>query len=114
MKSPIIFSLLPKINPFSNLERMVVTRAIGTTFMSKFSSEWSFERFVLDFSNIHTVNVWCVSISVLYIMLYLNKYNKDQTRKFENIEIYEEWSKNINKALFILFLVLTREIENAI
>jgi len=52
----------------TNLERMVVSRAIGSSFLSHLSAELSLERTLLEISNFHSQNLWM--FSVIAVVLY--------------------------------------------
>jgi hypothetical protein len=96
----------------TNLERMVVSRAIGSSFLSHLSAELSLERTLLEISNFHSQNLWM--FSVIAVVLYGQyKYNQGQ-HKFETIAVYDKYKVIVREVLLVLFLVFTRDVQNAI
>jgi hypothetical protein len=96
----------------TNLERMVVSRAIGSSFLSHLSAELSLERTLLEISNFHSQNLWM--FSVIAVVLYGQyKYNQGQD-KFETIAVYDKYKVIVREVLLVLFLVFTRDVQNAI
>ena len=106
--------LIPNIM-MSNLERMIATRAMGTAIISNLSSEYSLERVFLEVFNFnnHSQNTWLFSLIIIYIYGQL-KFNEGTIVKLKTIEIYDNYTKLIRKVLFVVFLVFTRDIQNAI
>lgn len=102
----------------TNLERMVASRAIGSTFISNLSSEISFDRIVVEATHfdLHS-NTWILSIFIIY-MYGKFKFNQGQTqeidRKLQKIKIYDDAEQFIRSVLFIFFLIFSRDVQNAI
>jgi hypothetical protein len=106
----------------TNLERLVASRAIGSTFISNLSSEISFERIIIEGThfNLHS-NTWILSIALIY-MYGQFKFNEGLLKqseieieiKLQNIQIYDYYEKIIRNILFIFFLIFTRDVQNAI
>ena len=96
----------------TNLERMVANRAIGSSIISTLSNEASIERYLLEFSNIHSSNVWIFSI--VGICLYGQyKYLQGTNTKLVDIPIYTKYERTIRELLFIVFMVFTRDVQHA-
>lgn len=96
----------------TNLERLVAGRAIGSSILSNLSAELSLERTFLEISNFHSQNVWM--FSVIVVVLYGQyKYNEGQ-HKFETIVLYDKYKIIVREVLVVLFLVFTRDVQNAI
>jgi hypothetical protein len=114
MKMFTLFStaFVPPINTLSNLERLVVIRAIGSTTLSTLSSEWSIDKVAFDIMNYHSNNVWIISTIIIYTYGYYKLYQITHPR-LGNIPVYDKWSRVIKECLFILFLVFSRDIQNA-
>jgi hypothetical protein len=100
----------------TELERMVATRAIGASFISNVYSEISIDKIALEIANVHFQASNIGLFSVLLVVLYGQyKYNMGaQSAKFENIQIYTQYDKTIREILFIVFLVFTRDVQNAV
>jgi len=103
--------MIPNIQIMTNLEKIVASRAIGNTIISRLSSEISFENILFEFTNVNSHNLWIFSATA--IMVY-GQYKFHEGNKLKKIEVYNNYSKFIRELLVILFLVLTRDIENAI
>ena len=101
------------INTLSNLERIVVTRAIGSSLISTITSEWSIDKIVIDIFNIQSNNVWVLSVAFIYLYGYY-KLTQMMNPRLDNMRVYDRWSKRIEDIMFILFLVFTRDVQNAI
>ena len=102
----------------TNLERMVASRAIGSTVISNLSSEISFDRILVEAThfNLHS-NTWILSILVIYIygQFKFNQGNINKTdAKLQNIKIYDDSEKVIRSVLFIFILIFSRDVQNAI
>jgi hypothetical protein len=96
----------------TNLERMVASRAIGSSILSQLSTELSLEKTLFEISNFHSQNYWM--FSVIAVVIYGQyKYNEGQ-HKYESIAVYDKYKIIVKEILFVLFLVFTRDIQNAI
>lgn len=104
--------LIP-VSSLSNLERIVVTRAIGTSFISTITSEWSIDKIVIDLFNSQSDNIWVFSVGFIYLYGYY-KLTQMMNPRLDNMRVYDRWSKKIEEIMFILFLVFTRDVQNAI
>jgi len=103
---------LPNIHQLSNLERLVINKAIKTSFLSTINSEWSLSDMIMDAFNGQNDSMWIMSTILIFSYGYYKSYrNIDQ--KLQTIEIYNTWNKNIQEILFIIFIVLTKNVENA-
>jgi len=113
--STLSHGLIP-INPItslSNLERIVISRAIGSSTLSTITSEWSVDKIVIDLFNMQSNNTWVFSVMLIYAYGYY-KLMQITTSQLRTIPIYYQWSRKIESILFILFLVFTRDVQNAI
>jgi len=106
-------SLIPIPPNLSNLERMVVGRAIGSSVLSSISAEWSIDKIVVSLVNFNSQNWWIFSIATIYIYTYY-KFYQTPNERLDSVPIYGKWSRNIKELLFVLFMVFTRDIQNAI
>jgi hypothetical protein len=98
----------------TNLERMVASRAIGSSFVSTLSSETSIDRIIFEITNFHTGNnVWIFSVAAICLYGHY-KYSQGMNTKLKNINIYDKYSKSIRECLILIFLVFTRDVQNAI
>lgn len=102
----------------TNLERMVASRAIGSTFISNLSSEISFDRIIVEATHfdLHS-NTWILSIFIIYIygQFKFNKGNLKQiSNKLQKIKIYDDAEQVIRSVFFIFFLIFSRDVQNAI
>ena len=100
----------------TELERVVATRAIGSSFFSNLYSEISIDRIALEITNMNFQSANIGVFSVLLIVIYGQyKYNMGQNHeKLGNIPIYNRYQRIIRELLFIIFLVFTRDVDNAI
>jgi hypothetical protein len=73
-------AFVPPMTTLSNLERMVVIRAIGSTTLSTLSSEWSIDKVAFDIMNYHSNNVWIISTIIIYTYGYYKLYKLTHTR----------------------------------
>ena len=97
----------------TNLERMVATRAIGSSFLSNLSTEISVEHVAIEIMNARSNNAWIVSIFFIYLYG-MYQYSEGAKSKLDKIEIYGKYSSLIRELLFVFFLVFTRDVQNAI
>ena len=95
----------------SKLERIVITRAIGSSALSTLTTEWSVDKIAIDI--MQSNNMWALSVIIIYAYGYY-KLSQLMNSQLVSIPIYYQWSKNIEGALFIVFLVFTRDVQNAI
>jgi len=99
----------------TSLERIVATRAMGATFVNQLSSEISLERIVVELSNLnfHSTNLWVFSVLAIYLYCRFQYYEGVQS-KLQDMEIWGRYKRLIREIMFILFLVFTRDVQNAI
>lgn len=97
----------------SNLERIVITRAIGSAAITSLTSEWSIDKIAINMFNLQSDRVWAFSVIFIYVYGYYKLINMIKPQ-FTTIPIYYRWSKKIEGLLFIIFLVFTRDVQNAI
>jgi hypothetical protein len=100
------------IQQMTHLERMVVNRAIGSSVLSNLVSEFSIERTLFDVS--HSQNLWVFSVCAILIYGQYKYQEGVNHRKLSNIGLYDKSQKIVRELLVILFLVLTRDVDNAI
>ena len=107
--------LLPNNSPIlTNLERLVATRAVGSSIISNLSTEVSIERVLIEFTNLnfHTsnifnsTNVWVLSVLIMYIYGQY-KLNQGVNTKLKDITIYDKYYRFIRELFFIFFIVFT-------
>lgn len=113
-----MFSILSKsfimpMTTLTNLERMIVSRAVGSSLISTISSEWSIDRIALDLITIHNHNSWILSILCIYAYGYYKLFHF-MDEKLDNVPVYDKLSRIIKDILFVFFLVFTRDIPDAI
>jgi hypothetical protein len=99
------------LTTLSKLEKIVITRAIGSSALTTLTSEWSVDKLAIDI--MQSNNMWALSIIIIYAYGYY-KLSEMVKPQLVNIPIYNRWSKNIESVLFIVFLVFTRDVQNAI
>lgn len=116
-----IFSLLttafipqiPPINTLSKLERLLVSRAIGSSALSTISSEWSIERIVFEMVNYNMDNLWIVSTIIIYVFGYYKLYEMTRPIKIDQ-PVSDKWAKTVKDVLIMIFFVFSRDVKNAI
>jgi hypothetical protein len=98
----------------TSLERIVATRAMGTTIVNQLTSEISLERIVVELSNLnfHSNNLWVISVLAIYIYSRFQYYEGVQS-KLQDMEVYGQYKRLIREIMFILFLVFTRDVQHA-
>ena len=108
-------SLLPMPNGLTGLERIIANRAMGATIINQLTNEISFERVFLEMANLnfHSANLWIFSVLAIYLYSRFRYFEGVQS-KLKNIEVYDRYNRLIREIMFILFLVLTRDVQNAI
>jgi tellurite resistance protein TehA-like permease len=110
LTSLISSAFIPPKNTMTTLEKIVASRAMGTTILSNISKEMSFESIILKMSSVYSFDVICISVFVLYMY---HNYN-DSTSKISGFTVYSNVSKRTKQLIFIMFLIFTRDVENAI
>ena len=113
MKIICLQSFVLPIPTASNLERIVISRAVGSSILSSMSSEWSVDKFIFDIINFHTDNWWLFSIILAYAYIYYKLMQMINLRLID-VPAYDRWSRTIEDGLFIFFLVFSRDVQNAI
>jgi hypothetical protein len=110
----LIQSFLPMPSGMTSLERIVASRAMGTTFIHQITSEISFERVVFELSNVnfHSTNLWVLSVLAIYLYSRFQYYEGVQS-KLQDIEVYGRYKHLIREIMFIVFLVFTRDVQHA-
>ena len=116
-----IFSLLmnafipqiPPIKTLTNLEKLLVSRAIGSSAFSTISSEWSIEKIVFDMINYNTDNIWIISTIIIYVYGYYKLYDMTRPIKIDQ-PISDKWAKTVKDVLIMMFFVFSRDVKNAI
>ncbi len=112
--------LLPNNSPIlTNLERLVATRAVGSSIISNLSTEVSIERVLIEFTNLnfHTsnifnsTNVWVLSVLIMYLYGQY-KLNQGVNTKLKDITIYDKYYRFIRELFFIFFIVFTRDVQH--
>ena len=109
-------SFLPPMNSgLTGLERIIATRAMGATIINQLTNEISFDRIILELTNVnfHSTNLWILSVVAIYLYSRFQYFEGIQS-KLENIEVYDRYKKLIREIMFIGFLVFTRDVQNAI
>lgn len=108
-------SLLPMPSGLTGLERIIVTRAMGATIINQLTSEISFDRVVLEMANLnfHSANLWIFSVLAIYLYSRF-QYFEGVHSKLQNITVYDRYNRLIREVMFIVFLVFTRDVQNAI
>ena len=99
----------------TGLERIIANRAMGTTIINQLTSEISFDRVVLEMTNLnfHSANVWILSVLIIYLYSRFQYFEGVQS-KLKDIEVYDRYVRLIRELMFIVFLVFTRDVQNAI
>jgi hypothetical protein len=97
----------------TSLERIVATRAMGTTFVNQLTSEISLERIAIELSNVnfHSNNLWVISVLAIYLYGRFQYYEGVQS-KLQDMEVYGQYKRLIREIMFILFLVFTRDVQH--
>jgi len=95
----------------TNLEKLVAGRAIGSSVLSYLSSEVSLDKTLFEFANMNSPSLLLFSAAA--IVMY-GQYKFNQGTKLNDIEIYEKYSKFIRELLVVIFLIFTRDVQNAI
>ena len=109
----LIQSFLPMSTGMTSLERIVATRAMGTTFVNQLTSEISLERIAIELSNVnfHSNNLWVISVLAIYLYGRFQYYEGVQS-KLQDMEVYGQYKRLIREIMFILFLVFTRDVQH--
>jgi len=109
-----IQSLIPMPIGMTSLERIVATRAMGATIVNQLTSEISFDRVVLEITNLnfHSTNLWILSVLAIYLYSRFQYYEGVQS-KLQDMEVYGRYKRLIREIMFILFLVFTRDVQHA-
>ena len=92
------------------LEKIVASRAVGTTILSNISKEMSPDILMFKLSSVYSTDVFFLSLLVFYMY----HANHTSTNKFSGFPVYSQVSTRTKQVLFILFLIFTRDVENAI
>ena len=110
-----IQSFLPMFTGLTGLERIVATRAMSATIVNQLTNEISFDRVVFELSNVnfHSTNLWIISVLAIYLYSRLQYFEGIQS-KLKDIEVYDRYKRLIREIMFIVFLVFTRDVQNAI
>ena len=108
---PLTSLFIPNVQVMTKLEKIVASRAIGNSIVSHLSSEISFEKILFEVSNINSPNLWIFSATA--VILY-GQYKFYEGSKLRNIEVYNKYNKMIRELLVIIFLVFTKDVQNAI
>lgn len=122
-----LLQILPIIYGFnirqSGLQNIIATRAFITTLTEKINTEIISDNNLLNeisnaqYSN-HIENIFYIAIytAVLYSAIIYFTYSKETTQieKLNNIEMFSNTKKKVNILLFIIILLFTKNIENAI
>ena len=122
-----LLQILPIIYGFnirqSGLQNIIATRAFITTLTEKINTEIISDNNILNeisnaqYSN-HIENIFYIAIytAVLYSAIIYFTYSKETTQieKLNNIEMFSNTKKKVNILLFIIILLFTKNIENAI
>jgi len=108
-------AFLPIGPGLTGLERIVATRAMGATFINQLTMEVSFERAVLEMTNMnfHSSNAWVFSVLAIYLYSRIQYYDTVRS-KLEDIGVYGRYKRIIRELMFVAFLVFTRDVQNAI
>jgi hypothetical protein len=112
----LIQSLLPINISLTGLERIVATRAMSSTIVNQLTKEISFEKVVIEITNMQVdsaTNILVISVLAIYLYNRFQYYEGLQS-KLKDIKVYEKYTRLIREVMFILFLVFTRDIQNAI
>jgi hypothetical protein len=110
-----IQSFLPMPTGLTGLERIIANRAMGVTIINQLTNEISFDRVVFELSNVnfHSTNLWILSVLAIYLYSRLQYFEGIQS-KLKDIEVYDRYKRLIREIMFIVFLVFTRDVQNAI
>jgi hypothetical protein len=108
---PLTSLFFPAGPSMTNLERIIASRAIGSSVLSHLSAEVSLEKTIFELANVHSPNLWIFSAAAIVIY---GQYKFNEGNKLNDIVVYEKYSKIIRELLMIIFLVFTRDIQNAI
>ena len=108
-------SFLPMPTGLTGLERIIANRAMGVTIINQLTNEISFDRVVFELSNVnfHSTNLWILSVIAIYLYSRLQYFEGIQS-KLKDIEVYDRYKRLIREIMFIVFLVFTRDVQNAI
>lgn len=122
-----LLQILPIIYGFnirqSGLQNIIAIRAFIITLTEKINTEIISDNNLLNeisnaqYSN-HIENIFYIAIytAVLYSAIIYFTYSKETTQieKLNNIEMFSNTKKKVNILLFIIILLFTKNIENAI
>ena len=106
-------NILPSFTGLSSLERLVINNAIKSSIVSSITSEWSFDQILFNIFNAQNNNMWIISVIAIYGYIYY-KASLIHNSKLKNIDIYDSWNKNIRDMFFILFIIFTKDVQNAL
>jgi len=113
MKLTTLISVTAFMPPkMTTLEKIVATRAAGKTILSNISREFSAESLLLKLSSVYSIDVIFLSIAVVYAYHHYTESGED--RKIADFPVYSRVSHITKQIVFILFLIFTRDVNNAI
>jgi hypothetical protein len=99
----------------TNLERLVATKAISESIAANIAREVSLDRIAIELTNYNfqTNQMWIFSVILIYIYGKY-QYYKGTQYKLNNIRVYDNITNYVRIVLFVIFLVFTRDVQNAI
>ena len=112
----IVSQLFLPIGPgLTNLQRIAAVRVMGATFINELTNEISFERLALEMTNcnFHSVNAIMLSVLVIYLYSRITYYDGIRS-KLQQTDLYDRYNRIFRDIMFIVFLVFTRDVQNAI
>lgn len=95
----------------TTLEKIVATRAVGNTIMTNLSKEFSAESMMFNLSSVYSIDVLFLSVIAIYAY---HQYHDSATDKIADLPVYSRVSRTTKQIVFILFLIFTRDVNNAI
>ena len=106
------------IKPLNNLQTILSTKAIATAISNRFNTEFVNENLILNDIMRHNTHIEADILYFLIITCYIiyrsNPQENTVIKKLEQFEGFSIIQKRTNKYLFILAIVFTRNIDNAI
>jgi len=119
---PTVFAFLPTniLNKIviSNLETIVNTNAISSSFFINFKREFDLERAFLQFVPMHITCTTCyiylsIVLTVLYGQWRFFEGSQSKITKFRKIDRFSHLESVIKNILFLIIVILMKDVESA-
>lgn len=118
------YAYLPQpISPnmiITNLETIMTTKAVTSSIITNMRMELTLDRILLQLSqmNYHSNNYFYISILITYLYgqykYFEGSDNCNIETKLEKFDKYKNASRTTNEILFILFIIFSKDVPNAI